>query len=100
MESLGRSTDRADIEIGRGVKMLREIQAKSCKNRTRRRRLVNWRRRITKGTLKADDYRKAVENLKGEVAYGKVRSGGTTTRESLDALVCSRVRNSGVTISA
>lgn len=105
--SLGKPTDPVDIVIVKGKRVLREFQAKSCDNaakslhalsdpkygdmgllipkdqEAKARQLAE--QRISKGTLKTEDYKKTIKNLKKELSHGKLKSGGTDWKESLNA---------------
>jgi len=103
----GKPTDPVDIVIVRGKKILREFQAKSCDDAAKSLHALSDHKygdmgrllpkeqelkarqlaeqRISKGTLKTEDYKKTIKNLKGQLSHGNVGSGGTSWKESLDA---------------
>lgn len=103
----GKPTDPVDIVIVRGKKILREFQAKSCNDAAKSLHALSdpkygdmmrlipkdqeqkarqlAEQRISKGALKAEDYKKTVKNLKGALSHGKISSGGTDYKESLKA---------------
>jgi hypothetical protein len=110
-ESEGKPTDLVDIkiqkEIGKRIAVLREFQAKSCNDAAKSLHALSdskygdmgrllpkdqgakarqlAEQRISKGTLKSNDYKQTLKNMKGELSHGKIRSGGTTYKESLNA---------------
>lgn len=111
--SIGKPTDPVDIVIVRGKKILREFQAKSCDDaakslhalsdakygnmgrllpkdqEVRARQLAD--QRIAKSTLKTEDYKKTVKNLNSQLSHGKVSSGGSDYKESLNAFKNSKL---------
>ncbi|WP_318367858.1 hypothetical protein [Enterobacter sp.] len=105
--SMGLGTDPVDIIISDGKKTLREVQAKSCnhaaastfalsdKKYAEMMRLSPsdqhaeieklLKQRIAAGTLKAGDYEQTLRNLKKDLQYDNVSSGGTTYQQATEA---------------
>ena len=103
----GKPTGPVDIEIKRGIKILREFQAKSCDDAAKSLHALSdskygdmgrllpkdqeikarqlAEQRISKGTLKTEVYKKTVKNMQGKLSHGKISSGGTDYKESLNA---------------
>ncbi len=105
--SMGLPTDPVDIVIKNGKTTLREIQAKSCNSAARSVFSLSQKKyeemarlapkdqvkkieellddRISKGTLKAEDYEQTRRNLLKTLEHDNVKSSGTTYQEALDA---------------
>lgn len=105
--SMGLPTDPVDIVIKNGKATLREVQAKSCNSAARSALSLSQKKyeemarlapkdqvnkieellndRISKGTLKAEDYEQTRRNLLQTLEYDNVKSTGTTYQEALDA---------------
>lgn len=107
-DGMGRPHDPADIFIkSTDGKILREAQLKSCDNAaksayaladekyTDMQRVAPsdqhekieqlYEQRIKSGTLKAEDYKNAHQNLEKGVSHDGVSSGGTTRQEAINA---------------
>ncbi|MCB1659329.1 MAG: hypothetical protein KDI39_14000 [Pseudomonadales bacterium] len=107
-ESMGKPHDPADILIqNKNGKILREVQLKSCENPAKTAfalsdpKYTDMQRvapsdqhdkikelndqRINSGTLKAEDYKNAEQNLSKGVSHDGISSGGTTRQEAIDA---------------
>ena len=106
-DSLGDPHAAADIVIKEHFNILQEIQAKSGNNASTLARMVSDQKyndmdrlvnvekvsrvkelvenRANSNGIYAEDYKQALPNIKGELAYNEIRSGGTTHEEALRA---------------
>jgi hypothetical protein len=113
--SMGMPHDKVDMVIKRGEEIVREIQAKSCNSAARSafalsnaeykemQRLAPCdqtekikellRKRIDFGTLKAEDYKQTLRNIKQSLKHENVSSSGTTYQEAFDATDAKTAQN-------
>ncbi len=104
--SMGFPTDPVDIVIKKGDEVVREVQAKSCNSAARSAFALSQEKydemarlapqdqnekikklleqRISKGTLKAEDYEKTYRNLQESLRQDNIQSSGTTYQEAID----------------
>ena len=103
----GRPHDNADIELYKGSKVVKKVQAKVSdspesiakrqtdskykgmdrlvpkdkEDQTKAYSIQEAERRAAKGDPEAENWDESARKIKGQLKYGKVESGGTTTKE-------------------